>query len=494
MYSRHDDGAKPASDREARLTEARNPRTVDIDRADTATLVRRIQAEDRAVPTAVESQAAAIARLIDEVVERFRRGGRLIYVGAGTSGRLGVLDASECPPTFGTDPELVQGVIAGGEAALVRSSEGSEDDAGAGGRAIAALDVGGADFVLGIATSGTTPYVHGALEQARARGAGIGLLSCTAPPEAVLALDPLLITPLVGPEVIAGSTRLKAGTATKLVLNTITTGAMIRTGRVYANLMVDLRARSAKLVDRGIRIVSHVGGLDRESARRLLVRAGGSVKTALGMHLIGLDRGTAERCLDTVDGFLGVAVERYAGAGRPCYSGYPEGPGWPDGPELVRRLGRLPAELLEARAAAEAIDREGRLSPARSDGWTASEHVAHLLQFEREAVGDRVRGFMLEDRPVFASWEPDPAPPGGGEPFETLVGALAVERGRTLTALADHGPGVWAREAVLGEEALTLYQFLRGIRQHDLAHVERIAERVHPALLVPRTDGPEAVS
>lgn len=495
MYSRHDDGAKPAAPgRDARLTEARNPRTADIDRADTATLVRRIQAEDRAVPAAVESQAAAIARVIDEVVERFRRGGRLIYVGAGTSGRLGVLDASECPPTFGTDPDLVQGVIAGGEAALVRSSEGSEDDAGAGGQAVAALDVGGSDFVLGIATSGTTPYVHGALEQARARGAGIGFLSCTAPPEAILALEPLLVTPLVGPEVIAGSTRLKAGTATKLVLNTITTGAMIRTGRVYGNLMVDLRARSAKLVDRGIRIVSHVGGLDRESARRLLVRAGGSVKTALAMQLIGLDRGMAERCLDAVDGFLDVAVERYAGAGCPYYTGYPEGPGWPDGHELVRRLERLPADLLVALAAAEAIDREARLAPTRSDGWTASEHVAHLLQFEREAIGDRVRRFTREEVPVFVHWEPDPDPPDGGEPFEALVEALAEERGRTLAALADQGPGLWAHEAVLGEERPTLYQFLRGIRQHDLAHVERIGERVHPALLVPRSDGAEAVS
>lgn len=495
MYSRHDDGAKPAPpDGEARLTEARNPRTVDIDRADTATLVRRIQAEDRAVPAAVESQAAALARVVDEVVERFRRGGRLIYVGAGTSGRLGVLDAAECPPTFGTDPQLVQGVIAGGEAALVRSSEGSEDDAGAGGRAVAALDVGEADFVLGIATSGTTPYVHGALEEARARGAAIGFLSCTAPPASVLALDPLLITPLVGPEVIAGSTRLKAGTATKLVLNTVTTAAMIRTGRVYGNLMVDLRARSEKLVGRGIRIVSHVGGLDGESARRLLVRAGGSVKTALAMRLIGLDRGMAERCLDSADGFLGVAVERYAGAGCPFYAGYSAEPGWPDGPELLRRLERLPAELVEARAAAEAIDREGRLVPPRSDGWTASGHVAHLLQFEREAVGGRVRRCVEEDGPVFVHWEPDPDPPDGREPFDKLVGALAAERGRTLAALVGRGPGIWAREAVLGEERPTLYQFLRGIRQHDLAHVERIGERVHPVLLVPVSDGDEAVS
>jgi len=486
MYSKHEDGAKAASPgRDARLTEARNPRTADIDRADTETLVRRIQAEDRAVPAAVESQAPAIARLIDEVVERFRGGGRLIYVGAGTSGRLGVLDAAECPPTFGTDPELVQGVIAGGEAALVRSSEGSEDDAGAGARAVRELEVGDADFVLGIATSGTTPYVRGALEEARRRGAGIGFLSCTAPPEAVRDLDPLLVTPLVGPEVIAGSTRLKAGTATKLVLNTLTTGAMIRTGRVYGNLMVDLRARSEKLVDRAIRIVSYVCEVEREPARRLLVLAGGTVKTALAMHLAGLDRGMAERALDTVDGFLALAVERFARAGCPFYAGYPDAPGWPDAPELVRRLERAPEDLARARARAEAIDREGRLAPAREDGWSPAEHVAHLLQFEREAIGDRVRRYVAEEEPVVTPWEPDPEPPRGDEPFGALLEAFADERRRTLAALEDRDSGVWSRRAVLGEERPTLYQFLRGIVQHDGAHVLRIAERVHPALLAP---------
>lgn len=495
MYSDHVDGAKSAaSGWDARLTEARNPRTEDIDRADTGTLVRRIQAEDRAVPAAVESQAAAIARVIDEVVGRFRRGGRLIYVGAGTSGRLGVLDAAECPPTFGTDPELVRGVIAGGDAALVRSSEGSEDDAGAGARAVAGLDVGSADFVLGIATSGTTPYVHGALEEARGRGAGIGFLSCTEPPDAVRALEPLLVTPLVGPEVIAGSTRLKAGTATKLVLNTVTTGAMIRTGRAYGNLMVDLRARSGKLVDRGIRIVAHLCGLEREPARRLLVRAGGSVKTALAMQLIGLERGMAERCLDAVEGFLGVAVERYAGAGCPYYEAYPETPGWPDETELTRRLERVPATLLEAWTAARASDREGRLVRARTDGWTPSQHVAHLLQFEREAIADRVRRTIEEEEPGFVDWEPDPEPPGGDAPFGTLVEELTAARRRTLAALEDRGPEVWRRRGVLGEERPTLYQFLRGIAQHDGAHALRIAERVHPALLLSRPTGGEAGS
>ena len=250
-----------------RLTEARNPRTIDIDLADARTVVAMIQAEDRAVPAAVESQAAAIARVIDDVVACFRRGGRLIYVGAGTSGRLGVLDASECPPTFGTDPDLVQGIIAGGHEALVRSSEGAEDDPDAGVAAVREMGVSSRDFVFGIASSGTTPYVRGALAEARERGAALAFLSCSQPPEDVLGLEPTLITPLVGPEVVAGSTRLKAGTATKLVLNAVTTGAMIRSGRVFENLMVDLRARSAKLADRGIRIVSHVCRLEADAAR-----------------------------------------------------------------------------------------------------------------------------------------------------------------------------------------------------------------------------------
>ena len=246
-----------------RLTEARNPRTTTIDREDAETIVRLIQAEDRAVPQAVASQATAIARVVDDVVARFQRGGRLIYVGAGTSGRLGTLDAAECPPTFGVDPSLVCGVIAGGPAALVKSSEGAEDAPEDGAEAIRELRVGPADFVLGIATSGTTPYVHGALVEAVTRGGGTGFLCCSEPPREIADLVDHLILPMVGPEVIAGSTRMKAGTATKLILNTITTGAMIRSGRVYENLMVDVRARSAKLVDRGVRMVVSVTGLSR---------------------------------------------------------------------------------------------------------------------------------------------------------------------------------------------------------------------------------------
>ncbi len=492
MYSTHEgEATTEGAGWDPRLTEARNPRTEAIDRADAGTIVALMQAEDRAVPGAVRSQADALARIIERVAERFRRGGRLIYVGAGTSGRLGVLDAAECPPTFGTDPELVRGVIAGGEDALARSSEGAEDDAEAGARSLSELDVGGADFVLGIATSGTTPYVHGALVEARRRGAEIGFLSCTPPPDGVLALEPLLITPLVGPEVIAGSTRLKAGTATKLVLNTLTTGAMIRSGRVYGNLMVDLRARSAKLVDRGIRIVSYVCALEREPARRLLVGAGGSVKTALAMHLLDTDRGMAERCLDTVDGFLRTAVERYGNGGCPYYAAYPTAPGWPDAEELSRRLARVPAELEGALAAAEASDREGRLERASPDGWTPAQHVAHLLQFESESIRQRVRRFVEEDEPEFTHWEPDPEPPGGDEPFPELVERLGSARAGTLAHLRDRGTEVWGRRAILGDERPTLYQFLRGIGQHDGAHVTRIAERVHPALLRPIADAVE---
>ena len=325
-----------------RLTEGRNPRTRAIDRADSATIVHMIQAEDRAVPGAVASQADALARVIDDVVERFRRGGRLVYVGAGTSGRLGVLDAAECPPTFGVDPGLVEAIIAGGSGALVRSAEGAEDSRRGGAEAVRACGVSPADLVLGIATSGTTPYVLGALAEAASRGAGTAFLGCTAPPPEVAEVADHLILPLVGPEVIAGSTRMKAGTATKLVLNTITTGAMIRSGRVFENLMVDLRARSAKLVDRGIRIFVALTGASREEARRALIRTGGAVKTALAMRALGVDRALAERYLDCADGFLGLAVERFGGPERPYYGGYPTAPGWPDGAALLPRLSAAP--------------------------------------------------------------------------------------------------------------------------------------------------------
>jgi N-acetylmuramic acid 6-phosphate etherase len=223
-----------------RLTERRNPRTADIDVASSATIVDLMHAEDRTVPGAVYEAREAIAGTIDLVVAAFRSGGRLVYVGAGTSGRLGVLDAAECPPTFGSPAELVSGIIAGGPAALVRSQEGAEDDRGAGSAAVEECQVNDKDVVVGIAASGTTPFVHAALERAQALGAATVLVTCTNPPATLAETCEKLIVAKVGPEALTGSTRLKAGTATKLILNTITTGAMIRSGKAYGNLMVDL--------------------------------------------------------------------------------------------------------------------------------------------------------------------------------------------------------------------------------------------------------------
>jgi len=249
-----------------------------------------------------------VARAIDLVVDAFRRGGRLVYVGAGTSGRLGVLDASECPPTFGTPPEMVVGVIAGGYPALVKSSEGAEDDVNAGMEAMDQARVAAHDFVLGIAASGTTPFVRAALSRAQTIGATTGLVSCSDPPQVLRATCDVLILPKVGPEALTGSTRMKAGTATKLVLNTISTGAMIRLGRAYGNLMVDLKAVSDKLRDRGERIVMECCGVDRVAARAAIEAAGGSVKLAIVMVRKGTGRAEAEQALAAAGGFVRRAV------------------------------------------------------------------------------------------------------------------------------------------------------------------------------------------
>jgi N-acetylmuramic acid 6-phosphate etherase len=221
----------------------------------------------------------------------------LFYVGAGTSGRLGVLDASECPPTFGTDPEMVQGIIAGGLPALTRSQEGAEDVVKNGALAMDEHGVNANDFVIGIAASGTTPYVRAALERAITLGAKTGLVACSPPPPDLVAKVDVTMLPIVGPEVVTGSTRMKAGTATKLVLNTITTGAMIRLGKTYGNLMVDLRATNNKLIDRSQRIVMEVTGVSREDATKLLERAGKSVKLAIVMQKKGVSREEAEKLL-----------------------------------------------------------------------------------------------------------------------------------------------------------------------------------------------------
>ncbi|MXX34989.1 MAG: N-acetylmuramic acid 6-phosphate etherase [Gemmatimonadetes bacterium] len=287
-----------------RLTEQRNPRSGGIDRLSSLEIVRVINAEDARVSAAVGGVAEAIARAVDLALAAFRGGGRLIYVGAGTSGRLGVLDAAEMPPTYGTDPGMVQGVIAGGFAALVRSQEGAEDHPAEGADAIDDKGVGPADFVIGIATSGTTPYVHGALARARDLGARTGFLLCTPPPPALAEDHDVVIAPLTGPEVITGSTRMKAGTATKMVLNTITTAAMVRFGKVDGNLMVDLQVTCEKLQDRGERILMVTVGIGRAEARELLARAGGHVKTALVMHRLGLDAEAASAALEAVDGVI----------------------------------------------------------------------------------------------------------------------------------------------------------------------------------------------
>ena len=287
-----------------RLTEQRNPRSARIDALSSVEIVDLINAEDGMVADAVAEERVFIARTIDMVVEAFQGAGHLIYVGAGTSGRLGVLDAAEMPPTYGTDPTLVQGIIAGGFEALVRSREGAEDSPDDGARAIDERDVGPSDFVLGIATSGTTPYVHGALARARERGARTGFLLCTHPTPELVDTHDVVIAPLVGPEVVTGSTRMKAGTATKMVLNIITTGAMIRIGKVFGNLMVDLQATCEKLQDRGERILIKTLGVDRTQASAILEAAGGHVKAALVMGRRGVDLDEATRMLQAADGVL----------------------------------------------------------------------------------------------------------------------------------------------------------------------------------------------
>ncbi|HEV8511481.1 MAG TPA: N-acetylmuramic acid 6-phosphate etherase [Gemmatimonadales bacterium] len=287
-----------------RPTEQRNPRTERIDVASSLEIVDLMNAEDAGVAAAVRGERDKIARAIDLIVAAFQTGGRLIYVGAGTSGRLGVLDAAECPPTFGVPPTLVSGVIAGGYPALVKSAEGAEDDAKAGGTAMDTAGVTSRDVVVGIAASGTTPYVRVALTRAQTLGARTVLVTFGAPPKALTETCDVVIHPVVGPEALTGSTRLKAGTATKLVLNTLSTGAMIRLGKVYGNMMVDLMDLSTKLHDRGERIVMECCGVSRPEARAAIDRAKGSVKLAIVMVRRGVDAAEARRLLEAAGGFV----------------------------------------------------------------------------------------------------------------------------------------------------------------------------------------------
>ncbi len=277
---------------------------------DAGELVDLINAEDRNVPEAVALARDGIVRAVEIVVERFRRGGRLIYVGAGTSGRLGVLDAAECPPTFGTDPHMVQGVIAGGVGALGRAMEGAVDLAPDGAAAVRDSGAGPDDVVVGIATSGVTPYVLGAIDEARAAGAATVFLCCVPDAGKPVEAD-VAIAPLVGPEVVTGSTRMKAGTATKLVLNTITTSAMILLGKTYENLMVDLTSTCDKLRDRACRILMETTGVDYDGAVDVIGRAGGSVKAAIVMQKTGLGREEAERLILEAGGFVRKALTSF---------------------------------------------------------------------------------------------------------------------------------------------------------------------------------------
>ena len=289
------------------LTEQRNPASTHIDTLSTAEMLRVINAEDAKVAAAVEREIPNIARAVDAIAERLRAGGRLFYIGAGTSGRLGVLDASECPPTFSAPPGMVQGIIAGGEPALTRAVEGREDDAAAGAADLEARGFTGGDALVGIATSGRTPYVLGAVARVREMGALAIGISCTPDSELSRAVQ-IAIEPLVGPEVVTGSTRMKAGTATKLVLNMLSTGAMIRLGYVYGNLMVNVQPTNEKLRDRARRIVAEAAGVDSETAARAFEEAGGRVKVAIVMARLGVGPEEAAGRLEAAGGRVSEAL------------------------------------------------------------------------------------------------------------------------------------------------------------------------------------------
>jgi N-acetylmuramic acid 6-phosphate etherase len=293
------------------LTEQVNPGTRGIDSLPTLDVLRLMNAEDRGVADGVAAVVPAIADAVDRIAVRMLDGGRLFYIGAGTSGRLGVLDAAECPPTFHVSPDLVQGVIAGGDAALARATEATEDDPESGKRDLAARGFGAKDSLVGIAASGRTPYVLGAVAFARSIGAFTAGISCTPDSELSRVVD-VSIAPLVGPEVIAGSTRMKAGTATKLVLNMISTALMIRLGYVYGNLMVNVQPRNSKLEDRARRIVAESAGVSYERASELL-REAGVVKTAIVMSRMAMDRAAAEARLSAAGGHLSEALKESNG-------------------------------------------------------------------------------------------------------------------------------------------------------------------------------------
>jgi N-acetylmuramic acid 6-phosphate etherase len=288
-------------------TEARNPASEQIDALPTLDMLQVIHAADQEAVAAVGRELPRIAAAIDAIVARIENGGRLFYTGAGTSGRLGVLDASECPPTFNTPPELIQGLIAGGDRALRHSVERAEDDPGQGARDLVDHDFSAKDALVGIAASGRTPYVLGAIEHARALGALTIGLTCV-PGSPIAEASELAITPATGPEIVTGSTRMKAGTATKLVLNMLSTGTLIRLGYVYGNLMVNVQPTNTKLRDRAARIVATITGMDNQTAGQLLTQAG-SVRTAVVMRRLSLSREDAEKRLAAAHGRLKEALQ-----------------------------------------------------------------------------------------------------------------------------------------------------------------------------------------
>jgi N-acetylmuramic acid 6-phosphate etherase len=294
------------------VTEQPHPRSGRLDQLSTPEVLALMNSADSEVPAAVAREIPRIARAVEAIAAKIETGGHLVYIGAGTSGRLGVLDASECPPTFNVPKDLVRGIIAGGEIALSRSVEASEDDPEAGARDLIASGFGAGDVLVGIAASGRTPYVLGAITKARELGAATCGISCTPDSELSRAVD-FPIEPVVGPEVLTGSTRLRAGTATKLVLNMITTAVMVRLGYVYGNLMVNVQPTNRKLEDRARRMITHATGITYERAVTLLEEAGRDVRTAIVMEKRGVDRAEAERLLAAAGGRISRAVTKGSG-------------------------------------------------------------------------------------------------------------------------------------------------------------------------------------
>ena len=293
-------------------TERRNPASAHIDSCTTLEMVTIMQQEDSKIAAAIQKILPDIARAIDETSLRLQKGGRLFYLGAGTSGRLGILDASECPPTYGTDPELVQGLIAGGIPAIFRAQEGAEDNPGLAVHDLKEHGFSAKDVLVGIAASGRTPYVIGGLKYARELGALTIALACSEHAE-IAALADIALTPVTGPEVVTGSTRMKAGTAQKLVLNMLSTGTMIKLGKVYGNLMVDVKASNKKLEERAIRIVMEGSGCERTEAEKALKGADGHAKLAILMVVAGVSAGEGKALLERTSGHLAAAIRLAAG-------------------------------------------------------------------------------------------------------------------------------------------------------------------------------------